>query len=530
VTTVPAPLATATTSRRSFLTGGALLGGALAVGVALPRHATAAGAPPLPGDPFPLGVASGDPSTNGVVLWTRLALDPLADDGLGGVPGAGYGVTWQVAADPRFRRVVRTGRVRTDAASAHSVHVEVEGLQPGREYWYRFRTGGHVSPAARTLTAPSRRAAGGALRLAVASCAQWEAGYFTAYRRMAEDAPDLVVHVGDYLYENASPASGGVRHVAGPETVALADYRRRHAQYKTDVDLQAAHAVAPWVVVPDDHEVDDNWADEVPSTPQPDFLARRAAAFQAYYEHMPLRRTSVPRGIDIQLYRRVQWGSLATFHMLDTRQYRSDQACGDGTRIDCAARLDPTRSITGPEQEAWLLDGLAASETTWDVLGQQVFFSERDFTAGTVERFSMDAWDGYVASRERILAGAAASGTAPVVLTGDVHRHYASDLKADFADPASPTVGVELVTTSVTSGGNGSDRTAATDVQLAENPHLRFASTQRGYVRALLTPAALQVDFRVLPYVDQPGAPATTRQSFVVDATTPGLQPTSPLV
>jgi len=459
------------------------------------------------------------------VLWTRLAVDPLADDGLGGMPTAAYDVAWQLSTEPRFRNIVKTGRVRVGPESAHSVHVEVEGLEPGREYWYRFRTDGHVSPAARTRTAPAERSFGGPLTLAAASCAQWEAGFFTAYRRLAQDEPDLVLHLGDYFYENANPATGMVRNVVGREVQDLADYRRRHAQYKTDLDLQAAHAVAPWVVVFDDHEVDNNWADEVPENDQPAFLARRAAAFQAYYENMPLRSTSMPRGIDMQLYRRIQWGRLATFHMLDTRQYRSDQACGDGTDIDCAERLDPVRSITGPEQEAWLLDGLGRSTTTWDVLGQQVFFSQRDFDAGIVDRFSMDAWDGYVASRDRILTGAVQRGVSPVVLTGDVHRHYAADLKADFEDLSSPTIGVELVTTSITSGGNGSDRTAATDVQLGENPHVKFANTQRGYLRARISRQELRADFRVLPYVDRPGAPVSTRQSFVVDASSTGLQP-----
>ncbi len=513
-------------SRRSFLTGGLVLGGALAAGVALPSTASAAAVRRVPGDPFTLGVASGDPTATGVVLWTRLAVDPLADDGLGGMVRSGYDVRWQLATEPRFRNVVQTGRVRSSADQGHSVHVEVEGLEPGRDYWYRFRTAGHVSPVGRTLTAPAPRSSSVPLTIAVASCAQYEAGFFTAYRRLAQDEPDLVVHVGDYLYENASPA-GAVRAVAGPEIRTLADYRRRHAQYKADLDLQAAHLVAPWIVVWDDHELDNNWADENPENDQPDFLARRAAAFQAYYENMPLRRTSVPRGIDLQLYRRLQWGRLATFHMLDTRQYRADQACGDGSRVDCTDRLDPTRSITGPEQEAWLLDGLSRSQATWDVLGQQVFFSQRDFTEGAVESFSMDAWDGYVASRERILAGARAAGTTPVVLTGDVHRHYAADLKADFRDPSSQTVGVELVTTSVTSGGNGSDRTTATDVQLAENPHIRFANTQRGYVRARVTRQELRADFRVVPYVNQPGAPVSTRASFVVDAEQTGLQPLS---
>jgi alkaline phosphatase D len=516
-------------SRRSVLTGGLLLGGALVTGVALPGVASAAAAPRLPSSPFTLGVASGDPTATGIVLWTRLALDPLADDGLGGMPNASYDLVWQLSTEPRFRNIVRRGGVRATPETAHSVHVEVEGLEPGREYWYRFRTAGHVSPAARTLTAPAPRSFGPPLVMAAASCAQWEAGFFTAYRRLAQDEPDLVLHLGDYFYENANPSTGSVRTVAGPEVQTVADYRRRHAQYKSDLDLQAAHAVAPWVVVWDDHEVDNNWADEVPENDQPNFLARRAAAFQAYYENMPLRRASLPRGIDMQLYRRIQWGRLATFHMLDTRQYRSDQACGDGTAIGCEARFDTTRSITGAEQEAWLLDGLGRSQSTWNVLGQQVFFSERDFEPGDVDRFSMDAWDGYVASRERILGGAVERGVAPVVLTGDVHRHYAADLKADFSDVSSATVGVELVTTSITSGRNGSDTTPATDQQLAENPHIRFANTQRGYLRARVSRRELQADFRVIPFVDQPGAPVSTRQSFRVDAEQTGLQPVQPV-
>jgi alkaline phosphatase D len=368
--------------------------------------------------------------------------------------------------------------------------------------------------------------------MAFASCSQYEHGYFTAYRHLADEEPDVILHLGDYIYEykanDYTIAQGNVRDHAGPETETLANYRQRHAQYKTDLDLQLAHAAAPWLVVWDDHEVDNNWADEVPEKPeipQPNFLDRRAAAFRAYYENMPLRRSSVPQGIDLQLYRRVRWGRMATFHMLDTRQYRSDQACGDGARTGCAERLDPARSITGAEQERWLLDGLRRSTSTWDVIGQQVFFAQRDFAAGPVQTFSMDGWDGYVASRDRLLRGIADTVTNPVVLTGDVHRHYANELKANFDDASSPTVGVELVTTSITSNGDGSDRTPATDVQLAENPHIKFANTQRGYVRTTFTSRQLRADFRVLPYVTQPGAPVSTRASFVVEEGEPGLHP-----
>ncbi|NJP32944.1 alkaline phosphatase D family protein [Micromonospora thermarum] len=518
-------------TRRTILLSGAAVGAAGAV-AGLPGSATAAGGP-LRQDPFTLGVASGDPDHDGVVLWTRLAPQPLAEDGLGGMPNRIVPVHWEVAADERFRHVVRRGVEIARPESAHSVHVELNWLLPGREYFYRFRAERYVSPVGRTRTAPAPWQLPAALAMAFASCSQYEHGWFTAYRRMAETEPELILHLGDYQYEYARDVytipGGNPRDHEGPETVTLANYRQRHAQYKTDADLQAAHAVAPWLVVWDDHEVDNNWADEAyekPEIPQPDFLARRAAAFRAYYENMPLRRTSVPRGIDMQLYRRVRWGRLATFHMLDTRQYRDDQACGDGYR-NCAAAADPARSITGAEQEAWLLDGFRRSEARWDLLGQQVFFAQRDNNAGPLTVTSMDAWDGYVASRDRVTRGWLAAGVRnPVVLTGDVHAHWASDLKLDYADPTSRTVGSELVCSSISSGGDGADSPTGSHPWLAFNPHLRFQNNLRGYVRTTITPQQLTADFAVLPYVTRPGAPAYTRASFVIEDRVPGLHQT----
>jgi len=523
-------------TRRTFLAAGAAATAAGAV-TALPAGpAAAAPTPhrgPLRSDPFTLGVASGDPDPDGFVLWTRLAPQPLAEDGLGGMPNRPVTVRWEVAADERFRSVVRRGAGNARPEHAHSVHVELSGLLPGREYFYRFRAEGHVSPVGRTRTAPARWAMPSALAMTFVSCSQYEHGYFTAYRRAAEDSPDLILHLGDYQYEYTRDTynipGGNPRDHEGPETVTLANYRQRHAQYKSDPDLQAAHAVAPWLVVWDDHEVDNNWADEIPELPGqpgPEFLARRAAAFQAYYENMPLRRSSIPRGIDMQLYRRVQWGRLATFHMLDTRQYRDDQGCGDGYK-DCPAALDPARSITGAEQERWLLNGFHRSNARWDVLGQQVFFAQRDRDAGPLEVVSMDAWDGYAASRDRITRGWLAAGVRnPVVLTGDVHAHWASDLKADYDDPTSRTVGSELVCSSITSGGNGTDAVPGSNAFLPINPHLRFYNNQRGYVRTTITPDQMAAEFRVVPYVDRPGAPAHTRASFVIEDRVPGLHQT----
>ncbi|MBF9132536.1 alkaline phosphatase D family protein [Plantactinospora sp. S1510] len=517
-------------SRRTLLLSGAAVGAAGAVTV-LPSAAVAGR--PLRTDPFTLGVASGDPDHDGFVLWTRLAPTPLAEDGLGGMSNRPVPVRWELAADERFRRVVRRGTAVARPEAGHSVHVELGGLQPGREYFYRFHAERHTSPVGRTRTAPAPWASGGKLVMAFASCSQFEHGYFTAYRRLAEEDPDLVLHLGDYQYEYTKDSynipGGNPRDHEGPETVTLANYRQRHAQYKSDPDLQAAHQVAPWVVVFDDHEVDNNWADEAyekPEIPQPDFLARRAAAFQAYYENMPLRRTSIPRGIDLQLYRRIRWGRLANFHMMDTRQYRDDQACGDGTK-DCPAALDPARSITGAEQERWLIDGFRRSEARWDVLGQQVFFGQRDTDAGPAKFTSMDSWDGYVGSRDRITRGwVEARVRNTLVLTGDVHAHWATDLKLDYDDPTSRTVGSELVCSSITSGGDGADSVTGSHPYFPHNPHLRFHNNQRGYVLTRFTEREFQADFRVLPHVTTPGAPVHTRASFVVADRVPGLHQT----
>ena len=463
--------------------------------------------------PFTLGVASGDPWPTSVVLWTRLAPEPLAPDGLGGMPGRQVVVQWQVAEDPTFRRVVRGGYAVADPAWAHSVHVEVDGLTPGRQYSFRFRAEGHVSPAGRTRTAPAAGVLLPAARFAVASCANYEDGRFTAYRRLAEDEPDLVLHLGDYLYESPEVAGPGKQHVRGHlggETRTLADYRQRHAQYKTDPDLQHAHAAAPWAVVFDDHEVDANWAGFHPQTPQRHFALRRAAAFRAYYEHMPLRRTSLPHGPHLPVFRRLAWGELATVHLLDTRQYRYDQVCGDTRVIGCTARQAPDRTILGARQERWLDRGLASSGARWDLLAQQVFVAPKDSRQGPLEEFAMDAWDGYPVARRRLLRSFVERRVRnPVVLTGDVHRHYANDLVLDDTP-----VAAELVTTSVSSGGDGSARTALTDVQLAENPHLRWADSRRGYVLLDVSPESLRADFRTVPYVSRPGAPVSTAATF----------------
>jgi len=519
------------TSRRSVLKAGLASTAAVAgLSASALTTATTAAATPVRQDPFTLGVASGDPWPDGFVLWTRLAVDPLADDGLGGMPNRAYAVQWQVATDERFHRIVRSGVAVARPEHAHSVHVTIDGLSPSREYWYRFRSEGHVSGTGRALTAPARGTTPRELAMSFVSCSQFEHGWFTAYRRLAEDRPDLVLHLGDYQYEytkNTYVAPGGnIRDHDGPETTDLASYRQRHAQYKSDLDLQAAHAVAPWLVVWDDHELDNNWADEIPEKPEEGFLERRAAAFQAYYENMPLRASSKPRGIDMQLYRRVKWGELATFHMLDTRQYRDDQGCDDGYK-DCPAAVDPKRSITGTRQEKWLIDGFRRSEARWDILGQQVFFAQRDNTEGPVKLTSMDSWDGYVASRDRITRGwVDARVRNPVVLTGDVHAHWASDLKLNYDDPTSRTVGSELVCSSISTGGDGADSASGSHPWLRWNPHLKFQNNLRGYVNTTITRESLVADFRTVRAVKTKDAEVFTRASFTIEDRNPGLQQT----
>jgi alkaline phosphatase D len=503
-------------SRRTIVLGGLATAGTVVV----PWQIAQAAVP----FPFKLGVASGEPAPDSVVLWTRLAPSPLNADGQGGMANADVSVEWQVSTSDRFTSLVSSGSVIARYADAHSVHVVAGGLAPDADYYYRFRAQGHISPVGRTRTAPTVGTFGRNLVMAVASCAHYESGYYTAYRRIAEDAPGLILFLGDYIYEDAATV-GSVREHLGSEIVSLADYRRRYAQYKSDPDLQAAHAAAPWLVVPDDHEVENNYAnmvrtDNSPALTAAQWTARRTAAYRAYYENMPLRPSAAPTGNSIPLYRRVHWGQLATFHMLDTRQFRDDQADGDGWKVSTDADL-ATRTLTGSAQETWLLDGLAQHYGTWDILGQQVFFARQLNAAGAA---NMDAWDGYRASRSRIQQGWVQRGVRnPLVLTGDVHRAWANDLKADYANPASATIGTELVCTSISSGGDGTASTAIPNV--ANNPHLKFSSDRRGYVRTTISPTQVLADFRAVATVTEHGAAVSTVGSFVIVDGQPGLQP-----
>ncbi|MFF3333998.1 alkaline phosphatase D family protein [Streptomyces sp. NPDC002888] len=486
-------------------------------------------------DPFTLGVASGDPLPDSVVLWTRLAPTPFEPDG--GLGEQRVSVQWEVALDENFGIVVKQGTALAHAEYGHSVHVDVQGLLPGTVYHYRFRTGAWISPTGRTRTAPEQGLDASTLRFAAVSCQAYHDGYYTAYQHLAQDDVDLVLHLGDYLYEYPVNAAGGERRytaaaqlpdVFDRETMTLADYRLRYALYKSDPDLRAAHAAHPFVVTWDDHETENNYAASFPESdvPPEQFLPRRAAAYRAYWENQPLRAAQLPQGPDMRLYRRLQWGTLAQFDVLDTRQYRSDQAYADKPHAPGLESDDPARTLTGAEQERWLIDGWRASTALWNVMPQQVCFSQRKFDLTEPSRVSMDAWDGYRASRERIVAGAKAAGVDNwLVLTGDVHVGYAFDIKDDFDDPASRTLGTELTSTSVASGKDGAEKPANWDRYMTANPHLKFYNGQRGYVRVELGRQAARADFKTVSSVTTPGAALTTSGSFVTEAGAPGLEP-----
>jgi alkaline phosphatase D len=503
-------------ARRSFLTGAAGLLTAAAIPGAWAAPARTSE------DPFTLGVASGDPTPTGVVIWTRLAPRPLEPDG--GMPGRAVPVGWEVATGPRLRDVVRRGVALAHPRFAHSVHVEVDGLEPGRTYWYRFRAGGQLSRVGRTRTTADPTRPLSRLTLAFASCQHWERGYYPAWRHLAEEDLDVVLHLGDYIYEGAGHG-GGVRRHLGPEPTTLAGYRVRHALYKTDPDLQAAHGRHPFVVVWDDHEVENDHAGRHPADGGDPavFARRRAAAYRAYWEHLPIRRRP-PDGPALPLYRNLSLGDLAELYVLDTRQYRDDQPCaavGGGRVVTCPGRLDPDRSILGRRQRSWLLRGLDRSRARWNVLAQQVLMAEVDLRPGPGRAWYSDAWDGYAADRARLLRFIDRRQPAnPVVLSGDIHSFFVNDLKLDNRREHAPVLATEFVGTSITSGA-GKYRAFAR--HLPDNPHIRFFESRlRGYTRCIVLRRRWYTDLRVVDTIERRDARVRTLARFVVQDGRPG--------
>jgi alkaline phosphatase D len=488
--------------------------------------------PVFAASPFALGIASGDPLPDGCVLWTKLAPRPFERGG--GMPRKAVAVDWAVATDERLRQVAQKGTAMAYPELGHAVHVEVGGLEPGRDYFYQFTVGGERSPTGRTRTLPAVGTTVAQLRFGVAGCQRYDDGYFTAYQHIAAERFDFVFHYGDYIYENRFVRPGErpllvVRPLPGEpdEIYTLDDYRQRYAIYKTDPDLQAAHASAPFIVSYDDHEVENNWASDISeeNIPPELFLLRRAAALQAWYEHMPIRRALLPRGPDILAYRRFAVGDLLSLNVLDTRLFRSDQPCGDSVKANCREALESHRTILGDTQERWLYDGFKTAQARWTVLGQQVMVMRCDRDPDPqVFAPNMDKWDGAVAARDRLFAAVEAARLANlIVLTGDVHNNWVAELKKNFDDPASATLGIEFVATSISSGGDGFDANDMFKTLLTQNPHIKFFNNQRGYVRHVVTPDRWQADLQVLDKVSGRDGRLSTRKSFVVEHGKNGL-------
>ena len=504
--------------------------GRASLSAALVSVAACAGRIDAARDPFALGVASGYPSPDGFVIWTRLAPEPLAPDGAGGMSPASMDVAWEVAEDPRFERIARRGVATAEAAWAHSLHVEVGGLGAGRPYWYRFVADGRASPVGRAATAPSPGAAAARLRFAFASCQHYEQGWFVAHRHMAAEGLDLVVFLGDYIYESSWGRDHVRAHEAG-EPATLAAYRRRHALYRSDIDLQASHAACPWLVTWDDHEVDNDYADDRSEDlwPRERFLARRAAAYRAFYEHMPLPPSMRPSGPDMRIHARLDWGALARIHVLDDRQYRSHQACprpgrgGSNTvGASCAERLDPALTMLGGAQERWLDEGFASSGARWNVIAQQTLVARLARQSGGEARVWTDGWDGYPAARARLLDSLVARRASnPLVVGGDVHAWYAADLRRDFDDPRGAIVASEVCGSSITSQGPSHARLAT----LAPlNPHLRFADgATRGYAVATLARGGAEVALRTVETVKRADAGISTLARIGIEDGRPGV-------
>ncbi|MER6254257.1 alkaline phosphatase D family protein [Streptomyces sp. NPDC001584] len=485
------------------------------------------------------GVASGDPLPDGVLLWTRVTPTPEA------VPGSGLGpatqVGWEVASDKGFSRVVGSGTVTASAAADHTVKVDVRGLQPQTPYWYRFTAGGVVSPVGRTLTTPAHEATTEGVRFGVVSCANWESGYFSAYRHLAART-DLhaILHLGDYIYEYQSGGYPEAKYVVRPhepkhEIVSLADYRTRHGKYKTDADLQALHQAHPVIAIWDDHEfANDSWAGGAENhTPgaEGDWAARAAAAKQAYFEWMPVRAS-----VAGTVYRRLRFGTLADLHLLDLRSFRSQQ-----TKVGSGSVDDPERTITGRAQLDWLKSGLAGSEATWKLVGTSVMISPVAFASlpahllkpltkllGLPEgglAINVDQWDGYTDDRKELLGHLKDRGVKNTVfLTGDIHMAWANEVPMNMATyPGSGTAATEFVVTSVTSD-NLDDMLhvlpdtlslVAESAIKAANWHVKWLDMDaHGYGVLDVTAERSQMDYYVVSDKRQPAATSAWSRSY----------------
>jgi len=482
-------------------------------------------------NPFSLGIASGSPTSDSIVLWTRLGLTEVEAAGLVNSPIA---VTWQLADDRSFTRIVKQGNITAVPALGHSVHAEVAGLAPDREYFYRFICGEALSTIGRTRTFPQADAAVQRLRIAYASCQQWGNGYYSAYRHMLAEQVDLVMFLGDYMYEYPASKPFDIRPTTGGWITTLDGYRSRYALHKSDKDLQAMHAACPWIVTWDDHEVQNDYAATHPGNsgkPVDDFMARRRAAYQAFYEHMPVRRAQFASLLnnlsqEVRVYSNIAYGRLANIYTLDNRQHRDLQACtrngrSGGSRVDpdtCPIWNDPKRTLLGSTQEAWLSTEFTRTQTTWNVLGLQSVFGPRNFNTQGGQSFSNDGWDGYPAARQRLIDSMRTARLAnPVFLGGDVHQNWVGHILANYKDPKSEKIGVEFCGTSITS------LTTLTNLEqakiIAQHPHFIFGDCEsRGFGVVEITPKHITTTLKAVRDATDPRSEAFTLARFAVQA------------
>ena len=495
-----------------------------ALAMALSPWLTAVAAPavqarPWQNNPFALGVASGRPRADSVVLWTRLIFSE--EDRATGTEALRVQV--EVFADAALKRRVHKTEVVTHEARGHSVHVHLQQLQPSTDYWYRFIQGDATSSVGHTRTAPALGADVQKLRFALTSCQHYEQGQYIAHAEIARQQLDFVLFMGDYIYESSNPQYA-IRKHNGEEPKTLAQYRERYEQYKRDPHLQAAHAAHPWVLMWDDHEVVNDYANDIDRnyTDPQQFLLRRAAAYQAYFEHQPLLLgPDVNNPANMHLYDQLSWGKLADVWTLDCRQYRSAQACRDPVRgggrmvMQCDELNDPARTMLGATQERWLAEGLSQSKRQWKLVAQATQISPTNVPAPVGRSYWNEAWDGYPEARKRLLQTVVDAKLNNVVtLGGDVHCNVAANLRLEPNNPQSPIVASEFVTTSITSRGLG-DKPAAL-IRDSNADLLHYRSDERGYSLITVTPKDVRCDFRTTKFPAGTEAGLKTQASYVV--------------
>lgn len=488
-----------------------------------PLVTSLAAASDLPANPFTLGIASGDVTDRSAVLWTRLAPQPLESDG--GMPHAGVSVRWQLSADAGMSRVIQQGTVTATPDLAHSVHVDVQGLEPGREYWYRFSVAGYDSPVGLTRTLPDEKSRPDSVRFITASCQNYTHGFFAAYDHMVRDEPDFIIHLGDYIYDTSFGETFRL-HETDDTPTSLADFRRRHALYKTDRQLQHAHAHVPFFTAIDNHDATED-AD-------PASFARRAAAYQAWYEHMPVRGYHAVGGNAFDLHRSVLLGDLVQISLLDGRQFRDLREICDNNdypdfgfgnyRERCDLVFDEERTMLGKDQEQWLTHSLLQNRSTWNVIASPGPFLPFRYQFDGKDLRYIGAWDIYPANRGRVADALLSAQTGhPLILSGDVHSFWALD-GADIDDPGERIPVVEFVTSSISANWPEPLARPITE-NLPHNPQVKFYDPdKRGYLLHDVSATEWKTTMRGLQDVKDPQSPATDLAAFVLTEGKPGFR------